>query len=339
MMQQCETNTLNSKYTLDMMIDDFAAQSEFINGAKIRQWFDENINDFILDAANVNKIIMQIDKTYAHIKKNIEIKKRFLSSVINYQTINDYLLYAPLRQLGFYKNLVKTVLKMDNASKHITNNNDCKMCIVCQTSYSPQILLCNKYCQNINWFSMCQTENNQYIVCCFCLNKVYKYIKAQGYKVYELSQTLAMYKKLIRQHMFMKFKLWIYWWDFEQFIWRYANIIRIKNNNNLTIEVQIHDLDQINPCSKISIYVPNLPKHSFFIVFKGKEKINKIFDHEFEIDAQNEHIIGWTESSDAFTSEWQIPIVWKSKKQFPVYFKEIYHSVQLYNVLCDMNVL
>lgn len=59
----------------------------------------------------------------------------------------------------------------------------------------------------------------------------------------------------------------------------------------------------------------------------------------FEIDVENKHMIGWLESHDAFTSKWQIPVVWQSKQKIPLFFYQICDSIQLYNILCDMNVL
>lgn len=326
-MCKCCNQNPNVEYTLQNMIDEFHLNTENIQDIPIKKWFRNQKSDLMINPYYCNTMCKIIDRKHDEINKSIQHKKQQLSQIIPTNCINEYILHAPLRQLQIIKNFVQCISKMHQKCTLIDNNHESKYCIVCNKYYPTTMLYCPKYYTSSYWVPMTQSMTNFNMCCCFCVGYTYCGVTWQD-NMFKITE------KLLKQPN----KKYLCWWDLQYYMWRYASILKVKNWSILKLNIEITDTDCIAPLQICDIILKKLPNDTFFVVLKSFLKIFTIADNQFELDETNEHIMGWTHFSNAFTPQWQIPVVLNNKGQIPIDFYQICGSVKLFNMLHEANL-
>ena len=336
---QCTAMLNNNKYTLDMMIDEFGHETELINGESLRKWFNNILPSIRGNYDQCLKHQNIIKKMTMICKSNIKCKKQTLAQVIHKSCINEYILHAPIRQLQLYDQISQCISKIHESSVLCHSKSLLKICILCNKEYPIEILLCMKYCGNIHWENMTQSLLNDNIFCSFCLRRHEEIAKIIIGNFYNWSNCQQNNEYLIKNINFTNQQTYVCWWDFSEYMWRYAKIQRLINSSILTIKIKIVDTDSVAPATTQQLCCKYFASHTYFIIVHTKQMYPSIPDAKFEIDANNEHMLGWTKFSNIWKDNWQIPVKMYDNTAGPVYFQQIGHSVKLYNWLCENNIL
>ena len=324
----CSQLDVNHKYSQQRMIDEYSHDTEVIDGLSISHWFEKHSSKILQTYEYCVQILQQINDMTIKCKNNINIKTNFLLKKIRKQNINEYILYAPVRQLQIYKLLIECIIKIHQPCLTITNKSFVKFCVCCNRQYYLEMLLCSKYCHQIDWFCMSQCVTNHNICCCFCVPET-------------LSQdsSLENCKMLLKHRNVTTDKTFICWWDFSEYLWRYGLILKVIDKSIMNIKILIVDTDSVNPRSCMYLTLQYMTNKTFFIFWNSNDIYGSIDEDQFVIDEHNAHIIGWQTFKNAFKNTWQIPIKTQQGICKPVYFCQINHSVQLYNTLCTNQIL
>ena len=349
---KCTNNNSNPKFNDQTMINAYYYNSDKLHNRHINKWFQTKHKLLCESYQQCNNILNCIKILHKKCMKNIQLKIEALNTKIKRDNINEYLLYATIRQLQIYEQFVTCFLYMHTRNKQIQNDSTIKHCILCEKDYYNEMLFCKQYFANQNWYYFSQCMNNYDICCGFCLKNVEQYYNLIIQQNNGCNKSYNIAHAVILDENLDEYTKYLCWWDLQEYMWRYGIIRDVMDETTLTLKIEALDSDQICPCEFINITLKYKENNTFFVCWYDECHCDKsdtddechcdksYTDDEFTIDSNNEHLQDWYNFKNCWQSNWQIPIrLSATNEHIPVNFEQIHNSKQLWNTLCVLKKL
>ena len=338
---KCMNNNSNPKYNDQTMINAYYCKTDQINNKHINEWFKNKEKLLYESYQHCNNILNCIKILQKKCNTNIERKIEALQSKVKHENINQYLLYATIRQLQIYEQFVTCASYMHKPNKPIDKNSILKHCIICDKDYYNEMLFCKQYFAKQSWYYFAQCMNNYDIFCGFCLKNAEQYYTLKNQQNTGCNKSYNNANAVIFDQTLKKCTKYLCWWDLQEYMWRYGIIRDVIKKTTLTLQIQTVDSDHICAGDLINITLKFKENNTFFVCWYDKYSCDKSYaDDDFVIDSNNEHLQDWHNFKNCFESNWQIPICLSQKhERIPVNFEQINNSKQLWNILCRLKKL